>query len=307
MKVVVFGSYVTDLMGRAGHLPTPGETVMGNLFKMGPGGKGFNQGVAAHKSGANVTMVTKLGRDAFADVPLITMQELGMDTEYILYSDTKETGAALITVDENTSENQILVVPGASGDITQADTDAVIPLIKTADYLLTQLETNLSSIESVINTAFENKVKVILNTAPIQEIDDALLKKVYIVTPNEVEAEYLTNVKVKDLNTAIEAANVLKEKGVNQIVITLGSKGVFISNDEFEEIIPAFKVKAVDTTGAGDAFNGGFVTALSEGKNIKQAAIFGNAVAALSVQKMGTTLSMPTREEVEEFLEGEGV
>lgn len=278
---------------------------MGNLFKMGPGGKGFNQGVAAHKSGANVTMVTKLGRDAFADVPLITMQELGMDTEYILYSDTKETGAALITVDENTSENQILVVPGASGDITQADTDAVIPLIKTADYLLTQLETNLSSIESVINTAFENKVKVILNTAPIQEIDDALLKKVYIVTPNEVEAEYLTNVKVKDLNTAIEAANVLKEKGVNQVVITLGSKGVFISNDEFEEIIPAFKVKAVDTTGAGDAFNGGFVTALSEGKNIKQAAIFGNAVAALSVQKMGTTLSMPTREEVEEFLEGE--
>lgn len=280
---------------------------MGNLFKMGPGGKGFNQGVAAHKSGANVTMVTKLGRDAFADVPLTTMQELGMDTEYILYSDTKETGAALITVDENTSENQILVVPGASGDITQADTDAVIPLIKTADYLLTQLETNLSSIESVINTAFENKVKVILNTAPIQEIDDALLKKVYIVTPNEVEAEYLTNVKVKDLNTAIEAANVLKEKGVNQVVITLGSKGVFISNDEFEEIIPAFKVKAVDTTGAGDAFNGGFVTALSEGKNIKQAAIFGNAVAALSVQKMGTTLSMSTREEVEEFLEGEGV
>ncbi|MBG9988408.1 ribokinase [Aerococcaceae bacterium DSM 111176] len=306
MRVVVFGSYVTDLMGRAGHLPTPGETVMGSLFQMGPGGKGFNQGVAAHKSGADMVMVTKIGRDAFADVPIQTMRDLGMDTSHILYSDTKETGAALIAVDENTSENQILVVPGASGDITKADTDKVAGLIEDADFLLTQLETNLDSVVSVIDMAFERNVKVILNTAPIQEIDDALLGKVYIVTPNEVEAEYLTGVKVTDLDTAIEAANVLKSKGVEQVVITLGSKGVFISNDEFEEIIPAFKVDAVDTTGAGDAFNGGFVTALSEGKNIKEAAVFGNAVAALSVQKMGTTVSMPGRGEVEGFLESVG-
>lgn len=306
MRVVVFGSYVTDLMGRAGHLPTPGETVMGSLFQMGPGGKGFNQGVAAHKSGADMVMVTKIGRDAFADVPIQTMRDLGMDTSHILYSDTKETGAALIAVDEETSENQILVVPGASGDITKADTDSIAGLIEGADFLLTQLETNLDSVEAVIDIAFESKVKVILNTAPIQEIDDSLLSKVYIVTPNEVEAEYLTGVKVTDLDTAIEAASVLKAKGVEQVVITLGSKGVFISNDEFEEIIPAFKVDAVDTTGAGDAFNGGFVTALSEGKNIKEAAVFGNAVAALSVQKMGTTVSMPGRGEVEGFLESVG-
>lgn len=306
-NVTVFGSFVVDLMGRGKKLPVPGETVKGDFFKSGPGGKGFNQGVAAHKAGANVNMITKLGKDDFANVAIDAMNEISLPTDYVFYSESQPTGIALIMVEDTGSENQILVVPGACDDINHSDIESVRKQIIESDYLLTQLETNIDSIEKVIDIAYENKVKVILNTAPIQPVSDEVLSKTYIVTPNEVEAEIITGVKITDLESAKRAAAVFKEKGVSNVIITLGSKGVFVSADGYEEIVPAYKVYAVDTTGAGDAFNGGFLAALSEGKSIYEAVIFGNVVGALSVQKIGTTPAMPTREEINKFISSEGI
>lgn len=302
-KVTVFGSFVVDLMGRPPHLPAPGETVKGTVFKMGPGGKGFNQGVAAHKAGADVTMVTKLGRDSFADIALNTMKELHMDSDRILFSDTTETGCALIMVDENSSQNEIVVILGACNTITDQEVDSLSDLLDESEYLLTQLETNVSSVERIVDIAYKKGVKVILNTAPVQPIEDELLSKIDLITPNEVEAEILTGVKVDSEEAADQAAQWFFARGVKNVLITLGGRGVYINTGDKKGIIPAYKVNAVDTTGAGDAFNGGLLAALSEGKDLWEAADFANALAALSVQKIGTTPSMPVRQEIDQFLE----
>lgn len=302
-KVVVFGSFVVDLMARSPHLPVPGETVKGSVFKMGPGGKGFNQCVAAHKAGADVVMITKLGKDSFADVALGTMDELGMTKESLFYSDDVETGIALILVDENTSQNEIIIVPGACNTITPEEVAKIENVIKESEYVLLQLEVNQDANELVADMANQYGCKVIVNTAPYAKISDEFLSKAYMVTPNEVEAEELTGVHVDSLESAHEAAEYFYKKGVQKVIITLGSRGVFVSSDGREEIVPAFKVDAVDTTGAGDAFNGGLLAALSEGKDIWEAVRFANGLAALSVQKMGTTPSMPKLEEIKKFLE----
>lgn len=272
------------------------------MFRMGAGGKGFNQGVAAHKSGADVTMVTKLGRDSFGKVALDAMEELGMDTGHILFSDEAETGIALIMVDENSSQNEILVVPGACSTITDQEVESISEIIGNSKYLLTQLETNISSVEKVIDIAYKKGVKVVLNTAPVQKISDEILSKVELITPNEVEAEVLTGITIDSKENADRAADYFFEKGVKNVLITLGGRGVYIATKEKREIISAYKVKAIDTTGAGDAFNGGLLTALSEGKDLWEAARFANALAAIAVQRLGTTPSMPTREEIDQFL-----
>lgn len=301
-KVTVFGSFVVDLMGRTPHLPVPGETVKGSMFKMGPGGKGFNQGVAAHKAGADVTMVTKLGKDSFANVALGAMKELNMKQEHVLFTDKAETGCALILVDENTSQNEIVVLLGACNTITDEEVDSLTDVLKDSEYLLTQLETNVSAVDRVIDIAYKNNVKVILNTAPVQRIQDEILKKVFLITPNEVEAEILTGVPVDSKEHADQAADWFFEKGVENVLITLGGRGVYIATKEKREIIPAYHVEAIDTTGAGDAFNGGLVAALAEGKDLWEAAAFANALAAVAVQRLGTTPAMPTREEIDQFI-----
>lgn len=301
-KVTVFGSFVVDLMARTPHLPVPAETVKGSFFKMGAGGKGFNQGVAAHKAGADVTMITKLGRDSFANVALDVMDELGMKKDHIFFNDEDATGIALILVDEKTSQNEIVIVPGACATITKEDTDSIEDVIKESEYVLLQLEVNEDANERVVDCAYKYGTKVILNTAPYSPVSDEVLSKVYMVTPNEVEAEEMTGIKIDGLEAAKKAAEVFRSKGVKKVVITLGSRGVFISADGREEIVPCFKVDALDTTGAGDAFNGAFLTALAEGKDEWEAARFANALAAISVTRIGTTPAMPTREEVDAFL-----
>lgn len=301
-KVTVFGSFVVDLMGRTPHLPVPGETVKGSMFKMGPGGKGFNQGVAAHKAGADVTMVTKLGKDSFANVALDAMKELNMKQDYVFVTEEAETGCALILVDENTSQNEIVVLLGACNTITDDEVDSLTNILKDSEYLLTQLETNISATNRVIDIAHKNHTKVILNTAPVQPIEDEVLKKVYLITPNEVEAEILTGIPVDSKENADKAADWFFEKGVENVLITLGGRGVYIATDEKRAIIPAYHVEAIDTTGAGDAFNGGLVAALAEGKNLWEAAAFAKALAAIAVQRLGTTPAMPTREEIEQFI-----
>lgn len=301
-KVMVFGSFVVDLMARTPHLPIAGETVHGSMFKMGAGGKGFNQCVAAHKAGADVTMVTKLGRDVFGDVALRTMAELQMPKDRLLYSEDHETGIALILVDERTSQNEIVIVPGACATITPEEVRRLEPLIGESEYVLLQLEVNQDANELVAEIAQRAGCKVIVNTAPFSPLSDAFLSRVYMVTPNEVEAEQLTGVRVDSFASAKKAAAFFYEKGVKKVIITLGERGVFVSSDGREEIVPAFHVQAVDTTGAGDAFNGGLLAALSENADIWEAARFASALAALSVQRLGTTPSMPTRREIDAFL-----
>ncbi len=304
-KVTVFGSFVVDLMGRTPHLPVPGETVKGSMFKMGPGGKGFNQGVAAHKAGADITMVTKLGRDTFAQVALTAMDEIGMKKDKILYSDDVETGAALIMVDENTSQNEIVVILGSCNTITDAEVESITDELTQSEYLLTQLETNVSATRKVIGLAKQLGVKVILNTAPVQPVEDEIYDGLYMITPNEVEAEILTGIVIDSLENANKAADFFFAKGVQNVLITLGGRGVYIATAEKREILPAYPVNALDTTGAGDAFNGGLVAALAEGKDIWQAADFANALAALSVQRLGTTPAMPWRSEIDEFMKSD--
>ena len=301
-KITVFGSFVVDLMGRTPHLPVPGETVKGSLFKQGAGGKGFNQAIAAHKAGGDVAMATKLGRDSMAQVATDAMDLVGMPKDYLFYHPEAHTGIALIMVDENTSQNMIVIVPGACATITEQDIASVEERIKESAYLLLQLEVNQDANEKAAALARANGVKVIINTAPYQPVSDDFIKGAYLVTPNEVEAEGLTGIKVTDLASADKAAQVLFNKGVENVLITMGSQGVYLNTKGHSEIIPAYKVNAVDTTGAGDAFNGGLVAGLAEGKSLRDAAAFANAVAALSVQKLGTTPSMPTREEIDAFV-----
>ena len=267
-KVAVFGSSVVDLMARTPHLPVPGETVKGSMFYMSPGGKGFNQCVAAHKAGADVVMCTKWGHDTFADVPHDIMKSLGMPDDHIFYSDTEQTGISLILVDEKTSQNEIIIVPGACGTISPEEVAKAEPLLRECEYVLLQLEINQDANELVADMAQKCGCKVIVNTAPYAAITDEFLSKCYMVTPNEVEAEELTGIKVDDLESAKKAAGYFYDKGVESVVITLGSRGVFVSHGGREEIVPAFRVKAVDTTGAGDAFNGGLLTALAEGRDM---------------------------------------
>lgn len=301
-KVTVFGSFVVDLMARTPHLPAPAETVKGSFFKQGAGGKGFNQGIAAHKAGGNVVMVTKLGTDSMGKVALDVMDDVGLSKEHLFYHSEVATGIALIMVDENTSQNEIVIVPGACATITDEDIAKVAHEIKTSKYLLVQLEVNQDANEKVVKMAKEAGVRVIINTAPYQPMTDEFLKGAYLVTPNEVEAEEITGIAIEDLESADRAAEVFFSKGVENVLITLGSRGVYINSEGHSQIIPAYRVNAVDTTGAGDAFNGGLLTALSEGKSLPEAARFAQALAAISVQRMGATPSMPTRAEVDAFL-----
>lgn len=301
-KIMVFGSFVVDLMARTPHLPVPGETVKGSLFKQGAGGKGFNQGVAAHKAGGDVAVSIKIGKDAMANVALEAMDALGMSKEYLFYSDDVSTGIALISVDENTSQNEIVIVSGACATFTDEDIASVESRIRESEYLLLQLEVNQDANEKVAELAKSNGTKVIINTAPYQPVRDEFLHGAYLVTPNEVEAEALTGVRVDDLASADQAAKVFFNKGVQNVLITLGSRGVYINAGGQSRIIPAYQVNAIDTTGAGDAFNGGLIVALAEGKDLLDAARFANAVGALSVQRIGTTPSMPTRGEIDAFL-----
>lgn len=301
-KITVMGSFVVDLTSKTPHLPIPGETVKGTFFKMGPGGKGSNQAVAASRVGVEVNMITKLGQDEFGDMAWKNFIKEGICTDYI-YKDKKHTtGTALIMVDENTSENMILVVPGACQHITKEEVRRAKDKIIESDILLTQLETNIEAIDEVIHIAHEANVLTILNPAPVQTLDDNLLKKIDIITPNEVEASILTGIQIKDIEDVKRAVDVFKQKGVKNVIITLGKKGVYVSTQDNEELIPSYLVEVVDTTGAGDAFNGGLAYALANGQNIWEAAAFGNAVAALAVTKFGTAPAMPYKDEVEKFM-----
>ena len=303
--ITVMGSFIVDLMARAPHLPEHGETVKGSHFQIGPGGKGSNQGVAASRCGAAVTMITKIGTDPFARIALESFQREGMDTRYVMQDERYPTGTALIMVDENTSENQIVVTIGACEHITPEEIEAARTKIENSRVFLTQLETNLDAVEKAVESAHARGVTIILNPAPapLHPLPDELLAKIDILTPNETEASFLSGVKVVNMDDAKRAARILKAKGIGNVIITMGAKGALVLTDSTEYVIDSIKVKVVDTTGAGDAFNGGLAAALAEGQDIIHAVEFANATAALSVTKVGTAPAMPYRNEIEHLLQ----
>jgi len=301
-NLTVFGSFFEDLCGRGPYLPKPGETLIGSTFTYGPGGKGSNQAVAAKRAGADVNMVTKIGNDPYGGLMLEFYKTEGINSELVLKDNENSTGIALILVDENTGENTILVVPGACHNITSADVDSAEDTIKNSAMLMVQMEVNIDATFKAMQLAYKNNIPIIMNPAPAQKLDDSIYKMVDFLTPNETEAEILTGIKTDSMTNIKLAADWLFKKGVKNVIITMGSDGIYIKNNELEDIVPAFKVQAVDTTGAGDAFNGCLAVALMEGLNIIDAAKFANAGAALSVTKIGTAPAMPFREEIENFI-----
>lgn len=302
-KIVVFGSFVQDLSFRVPKLPVKGETLKASTFMTGPGGKGSNQAIAAKRAGAEVIMVTKVGKDVFGDMAINTYKEENMTTDFFFQDEEHATAVASILVDENTGDNQIAVAMGAGANFILDEVEQARESIENADILLVQLEANLEATERAIDIAHNKGVKIILNPAPAEPLSDELLGKIDILTPNETEASILCGgIQVESIEDARKAAKYLLDKGVANVIVTLGEKGALLVNAELDEVIASLKVDVIDTTGAGDAYNGGLAAALSEGKNLLEAARFANVAGALSVTKIGTAPAMPYRKDIDKLL-----
>lgn len=299
--ILVIGSSNTDMVAKTDRLPAPGETVLGGAFFMAPGGKGANQAVAAARLGASVSFIAKVGDDIFGRQAVEGFAKEGIDTSLVAVDAGNPSGVALITVDAK-GENCIVVASGANANLLPGDLSGVADVIKNAALILMQLEIPLETVELVTRLAAAGHVPVILNPAPAQALPDALLRDVYILTPNQKEAEMLTGIPVVDRASAEAAAGALAAKGVNVVIITMGAAGALLLDNGRSEWVPAVEVNAVDTTAAGDVFCGALTVALSEGQPVKEAVVFAGAAAALSVTRMGAQTSAPTRREVEEFV-----
>lgn len=299
-QILVVGSSNTDMVIKAAHLPRPGETILGGTFFMNPGGKGANQAVAIARLGGPVTFICKTGSDIFGHQSQQLFEEEGINTSYIFSDPEHPSGVALITVDEQ-AENCIVVASGANANLLPSDLEKAEEAIEQADLVLMQLEVPMETVRFVADMAWEKRKKVILNPAPAHPLSAELLRRLYLITPNETEAEMISGVKITDESSAIEAARVLSGMGVQNVIITLGSKGALLYSDGKSEKVPAWKVEAVDTTAAGDVFNGALTVALSEGRDLKEATRFACKASAISVTRVGAQSSAPYRNEVDIF------
>lgn len=297
MEILVIGSSNTDMVVRAPRLPVAGETILGGQFRMVPGGKGANQAVAVARLGGSVRFVAKLGDDLFGRQALAGFQEESIRSDYISIDPEFPSGVALITVDER-GENSIVVAGGANTRLTETDIDRAIPALESAGIILLQLEIPLPTVEYATKLAREFGKTVILDPAPACPLADSLLQTVTILTPNQTEAELLTGIPVDSPETARKVAIELFDRGVSNVIITLGSEGAYLYNGEIDRLIPGFPVEAVDTTAAGDTFNGALAVALAEGKDLVTAIDFANRAAALAVTRPGARSSIPYRREV---------
>ena len=299
--IVVIGSSNTDMIVQLDRIPAPGETVLGGRFSTAAGGKGANQAVAAARAGGQVIFVTRVGADSFGDQAIAGFVADGIDTRFVVRDETAASGVACIFVDRN-GQNSIAVASGANMCLTPADIRAAEEAIKQAAVVLVQLEIPLETVAAAVDIAAAHGVPVILNPAPAQPLSDELLRKISILTPNEIEAGMLTGMAVTDEPSAKTAAQILRGRGVAAVVITLGDRGSLISGCDHAAMVPAFAVKAVDTTAAGDVFNGALAVRLSEGRSIQDAVRFASAAAAISVTRLGAQPSAPTRSEIDRFL-----
>ena len=299
-QILVVGSSNTDMVIKAAHLPRPGETILGGTFFMNPGGKGANQAVAIARLGGPVTFICKTGSDIFGHQSQQLFEEEGINTSYVFSDSGNPSGVALITVDEK-AENCIVVASGANANLLPSDLEKAEEAIERADLVLMQLEVPMETVCFVADIAWQKGKKVILNPAPAHPLPADLLRHLYLITPNETEAEMITGVKITDESSAGEAARALSGMGVQHVIITLGSKGALIYSNGKAEMVPALKVEAVDTTAAGDVFNGALTVALSEGRSFKEAARFACKASAISVTRVGAQSSAPYRNEVDIF------
>ncbi|MCU1249614.1 MAG: ribokinase [Edaphobacter sp.] len=298
-RVTILGSYVADVAFRVDRLPNWGETRMGQSFQLGPGGKGSNQAVAAARAGANVSFISKLGPDPFGEIARTLYRKEGIDTQYI-FSSPNPTGSAAILIDAANGENAIIIVPGACFELTPAEVDQATALIASSSIFVAQLELPLATVEHGLRLAHTQGVPTILNPAPAATLPAAIYPLCDYLTPNETEAAALTGIPVTDLASAEEAASSLLALGVRNIILTLGAQGALIKTQTLTRHISAVDAgPVVETTGAGDAFNGGLATALAEGMNLVEATQFACVVAGISVTRPGTAPSMPHRSEID--------
>lgn len=300
-RIVVVGSSNTDMILQMERIPKPGETILGGSFATAAGGKGANQAVAAARAGAEVVLLARVGSDVFGQQAIEGFVREGIDVDHILRDKDAASGVALIFV-ANDGENSIGVASGANSRLTPSDVDAARSTIESAGILVTQLETPLETVQRAAELASAAGVPVILNPAPAQPLGDELLRHVTILTPNESEAELLTGIRVTDPPSAGEAAGVLQRKGIETVIVTLGAAGALVAGPHFSGLVPAFLVDPVDTTAAGDVFNGALAVALSEDESLETAVHFASAAAALSVTKLGAQPSAPTRRQIDGFL-----
>lgn len=300
--VIIFGSINMDLVARTPTLPVPGETLLGYSFVTVPGGKGANQAVAVARLNIPTIMVGRVGNDGFGQELLTSLQEAGVETTDVLVDESQHSGVAMIAVDDH-SENHIIVIPGANGQVNADDVDRLSHHLPGAAALLLQFEIPLPAVLAAANAAQQAGVRVILDPAPARsDLPADLYSLVTIITPNAVEAAHLVGFPIIDPATAAKAATVLQQRGVPTVVIKLGAQGVFCATPDDSFFIPAFPVQAVDTVAAGDAFNGGLTAALADGLDIRQAITWGAATGALAATKSGAQSSLPDRATVEAFL-----
>ena len=298
-NICVIGSLNMDLVVNVDTMPKPGQTIIGSNFKEVPGGKGANQAVAMARLNGNVSMIGKVGEDGFGQTLINSLKNDKVDTTYIQTA-KGATGVALITVDKN-AQNSIVVSPGANFEVKEDDIDNNIEAIKNSDIVVLQLETPLNTIKYALNKAKELNKYTILNPAPAVKLDDEIIKNVDLLTPNETELEIISGVSIETEEDIQKAAQIMIEKGVKELIVTLGSKGSLYINKEKSMFILAYKVEAVDTTVAGDSYTGALAVALSQDKNIEDAMDFASKVGALSVLKEGAQSSLPTLEDVKNF------
>ncbi len=290
-----------DLVVKSPRIPAVGETILGGDFIMTPGGKGANQAVAAAKLGAEVYFIARLGEDVFAEQSLNNFTKEAVNTKYIIQTEQTPSGVALITVDD-AGNNVIVVAPGANQILSPDDVNRAESDIASSGALIAQLEIPLETVEFAARLANNCGVPFILDPAPAQKLSPELLKMLDVLTPNETEAQILTDIEVTDEDSACIAAKKLLECGVKSVILTMGAKGFLIADNDRIKFVSAVNVDTVDTTAAGDAFTGSLAVGLAQGKSLYDAALFANYVAALSVTKMGAQSSMPTRETVESFI-----
>jgi ribokinase len=294
--ILVIGSSNTDMVVKSSRLPLPGETILGGTFFMNAGGKGANQAVAAARLGGHVTLVTKVGNDIFGRQTIEGLKTEQINTDHVFVDETAPSGTAIIMVNEE-GENCIVVAPGANANLLPKDISA-LDVIRDAAIILMQLEIPMETIEAVIKIAKANHQQVVINPAPAQILADELLHGLFLITPNETEAGLLTGINVADADTASQAARIFLDKGVQNVIITMGRQGAFFQNEQTMFMIPAPVVKALDTTAAGDTFSGAVTVALTENSDWETAIQFAIEAASISVTRLGAQASIPYRSEI---------
>ena len=292
-EITVLGIFVADISFSGPKIPSIGETILGKKYNVGPGGKGCNQAIAIARLGGNTNFISKIGKDAYGELALKTLEKNKISTENIVQDGNQQTGVAGILVDQNTGKNAINVIVGAPGSLRISEIEKQINLIKRSKIFLTQLEVPKDVTLHCLKTAKENGCITILNPAPASEISKEFYNNIDFFTPNETEAEFYTGIKITNDQEAKQAAEKLLNLGIKKVIITLGEKGLFYSDGKEETYLKASAVKAIDTTGAGDAFNGGLAFGLSKEKPIKECLELANKVAGISTTKLGAGDAMP--------------